>query len=320
MVLVNIDLSKPKPPVILVDMQGERELEIAVTYENCPCSACYQYGHSHHSCPSSIQPGNNHLGLSPSVSIPTEPASQTKLTPNPLARPHHLLGPQSLFLTNNLTLCEPHLSPNPKDHHHDCPAQPPPITSATTPITTLLAPLASPTLPPPQPKPNPKVSSPGRLATKDKSPNLNTSNLQGSSPSFNDLPYDVISIVLDKISTPTIDTSNPFSILENCSIADPTINPSTFFCNLQAYSDGNSSIGLPWFWATTRHLKLTFDIYNSSFIWTPFHLGVSSRANLCRSFQKPPKRKGEVKTMVPTTGPITRWSRTKITSSTLSPC
>lgn len=39
-VLVNIDLSKPKPSSILVNLQGEGELEISVEYEHCPCSQC----------------------------------------------------------------------------------------------------------------------------------------------------------------------------------------------------------------------------------------------------------------------------------------
>ncbi|KAJ8636823.1 hypothetical protein MRB53_011090 [Persea americana] len=37
------------------------------------------------------------------------------------------------------------------------------------------------------------------------------------------LPSDVALAILEKIPAPTLDCSNPFSILENCSLADPTL-------------------------------------------------------------------------------------------------
>eukprot|EP00268_Persea_americana_P001034 TRINITY_DN103089_c0_g1_i1.p1 TRINITY_DN103089_c0_g1~~TRINITY_DN103089_c0_g1_i1.p1 ORF type:complete len:201 (+),score=19.25 TRINITY_DN103089_c0_g1_i1:51-653(+) len=55
-VLVNIDLSKPKPPSILVNLQVEGELEISVEYEHCPCSLCLSLGHSQLTCPLSSKP------------------------------------------------------------------------------------------------------------------------------------------------------------------------------------------------------------------------------------------------------------------------
>ncbi|XXG61882.1 hypothetical protein AAC387_Pa05g0375 [Persea americana] len=74
---------------------------------------------------------------------------------------------------------------------------------------------------------------------------LKTTNPKPTPPSLNDLPYDVISVILQKSSTPTIDTSNPFSILDSCTFADPTFNPSTFARNLQAYSENSTSSDFP---------------------------------------------------------------------------
>lgn len=70
-VLVNIDLSKPRPSAILVDLQGERELEIEVSYENCPYPTCYKVGQSHQAYPFSNQSGHTNQGLVPiDLSIP----------------------------------------------------------------------------------------------------------------------------------------------------------------------------------------------------------------------------------------------------------
>lgn len=49
--LVNIDLSKPRSHSILVNLEGEKELEIQVVHKNSPCSNCVAFGHSISTCP-----------------------------------------------------------------------------------------------------------------------------------------------------------------------------------------------------------------------------------------------------------------------------
>ncbi|XXG76427.1 hypothetical protein AAC387_Pa08g0779 [Persea americana] len=113
---------------------------------------------------------------------------------------------------------------------HKCPPIPldqPPIPSQLT-LNSI-----TPILPPrPPPKHTPALS-------------LKTTTPKPTPPSLNDLPYDVISVILQKSSVPTIDISNPFSILESCTFADPTLNPSTFARNLQAYLESSTSSDLP---------------------------------------------------------------------------
>ncbi|XXG79493.1 hypothetical protein AAC387_Pa09g0544 [Persea americana] len=80
-VLVNVDLSKPKPQSILVDLQGERELKIVVSFENYPCSVCYQIGHYHQSCPSATQPGKP-ASPDPTLSKPVPITQATQPPPS----------------------------------------------------------------------------------------------------------------------------------------------------------------------------------------------------------------------------------------------
>ncbi|XXG69617.1 hypothetical protein AAC387_Pa06g2432 [Persea americana] len=73
----------------------------------------------------------------------------------------------------------------------------------------------------------------------------NASTRKASPPSLNDLPYEVVSVILKKTPSPTIGILNPFSILDHCSFLDPALNPSIYGRNLQAFSEGNSSTELP---------------------------------------------------------------------------
>eukprot|EP00268_Persea_americana_P040284 TRINITY_DN3996_c0_g1_i4.p1 TRINITY_DN3996_c0_g1~~TRINITY_DN3996_c0_g1_i4.p1 ORF type:complete len:266 (-),score=27.52 TRINITY_DN3996_c0_g1_i4:261-1058(-) len=57
--LVNIDLSKQKPHSILVNLDGERELEIEVVCENTPCSICVNTGHPTTASPSTSTSQHN---------------------------------------------------------------------------------------------------------------------------------------------------------------------------------------------------------------------------------------------------------------------
>ncbi|KAJ8632824.1 hypothetical protein MRB53_026160 [Persea americana] len=79
------------------------------------------------------------------------------------------------------------------------------------------------------------TSAPGQYATTQKA----------NPPSLNDLPYDVVFVILQKFSSPSIDICNPFSILDHRSFLDLAHNPSIYGHNLQAFSEGNSSIELP---------------------------------------------------------------------------
>lgn len=44
-ILVNLDLSKPRPNNVLVELEGEGEIALDVYYENIPCSNCLLTGH-----------------------------------------------------------------------------------------------------------------------------------------------------------------------------------------------------------------------------------------------------------------------------------
>ncbi|KAJ8618100.1 hypothetical protein MRB53_014286 [Persea americana] len=76
---------------------------------------------------------------------------------------------------------------------------------------------------------------------KNTSSKPSSSNPKASSLSFIDLPYDAITEILQRKTTPSIDTSNPFTILDNCSFVDPTLKPSSCCRNLHANLEDNSS-------------------------------------------------------------------------------
>ncbi|XXG67040.1 hypothetical protein AAC387_Pa06g0474 [Persea americana] len=45
-VLVNLDVSKPGPSCLLVELEGESSVEVTIIYENVPSSGCFSTGHS----------------------------------------------------------------------------------------------------------------------------------------------------------------------------------------------------------------------------------------------------------------------------------
>lgn len=49
-ILVNLDLPKPKPHQIKVDLEGESEVFLSIAYENPPCAKCFSTGHTKISC------------------------------------------------------------------------------------------------------------------------------------------------------------------------------------------------------------------------------------------------------------------------------
>ncbi|KAJ8640319.1 hypothetical protein MRB53_017013 [Persea americana] len=78
---------------------------------------------------------------------------------------------------------------------------------------------------------------PKPFSKKTASSKPSSSNSKASALSFQDLPYDAVTEIPQRTPTPTTDTSNLFSILDNCSFAYPT----TFGRNLQASLEDNSS-------------------------------------------------------------------------------
>lgn len=86
-VLVNIDLSKPKPDSIIVDLQGEKELEIDIEYENRPCPHCLSVGHNQQSCPFS-QSGCPNKALASSVAVPFTSKPSGQVLPSHLTNPN----------------------------------------------------------------------------------------------------------------------------------------------------------------------------------------------------------------------------------------
>ena len=336
-VLVNIDLSKLKPPVILVDLQGERELEIEVSYENCPCSVCYQIGHSDQHCPSSNQSGKPLSGLGLSTTIPvhsvtSHPLSQIPLSNHPLLD-RHTSPPTSMDA----------LLPNSHPSSYTTPV--PPFTPAPPPnLSPLTAPVSAPrpaspkpinitpSLSPSHPLPTPHSNSYNSIASSPEPPSANTpsaniSKLKENSPSIIDLPYDVVFVILQKTSTLTIDTSNPFSILENCSLLEPTNNLNLYGRNLQAFSEGNSSTGPPPGFEPPG-FKKPLDTSDSLTTPTEAHPTDHNHThpavpNTQQAKGKPPnhpKGKGKNSKLVSISGSITRRFRSKITSSNHSPC
>lgn len=55
--MVNLDLSKPRPQQVLVDLEGESEISVSISYdyENVPCSLCFSNGHRDGKCKTPLQ-------------------------------------------------------------------------------------------------------------------------------------------------------------------------------------------------------------------------------------------------------------------------
>lgn len=54
-VLVDLNLSKPRHHKLLVELEGEGEVEVDVLYEKTPYSKCLSLGHTLSKCPLSVQ-------------------------------------------------------------------------------------------------------------------------------------------------------------------------------------------------------------------------------------------------------------------------
>ncbi|KAJ8615311.1 hypothetical protein MRB53_034683 [Persea americana] len=245
----------------------------------------YQTGHYHQSCPSATQPGK------PANPDP-EPVPITKAT-----QPPPFLSPT--LETSVISLDVLPSPPNPKKNQPGNPTSTQPHSLDNTII------------------PPTNTSSPGQAKAKTIPPP--SSKLPVYSPSINDLPYDVTSLILEKTSTPTIDTSNPFSILENCSFVDQTINPNLYGRNLQTFFEGNSSIGPP------PGFEQPLDISDSlatPALGHPAELpqGKIQASPLAGPLRNHPRGKGKIRCNTSGTGPINRRSRSKWTSPPVSPC
>ncbi|XXG42179.1 hypothetical protein AAC387_Pa01g2513 [Persea americana] len=140
-VLVNLDLSKPKPPSILVDLHGEQELEIEVVYENSPCPIRLLVGHPNQTCLYSMQP--YHPKPAPPVSAiatiqsPSNPDPKTQIQPlatpsssSPVQISHQprLTSNSSALKTNPPLIPSPPFLPSRPSSH--------PPSSARVPVTT----------------------------------------------------------------------------------------------------------------------------------------------------------------------------------------
>ncbi|KAJ8619850.1 hypothetical protein MRB53_028379 [Persea americana] len=55
-ILVNLDLAKPYPNSVLVELEGYTVVEVEALYENIPCSSCLPTGHLYVVCPFSSKP------------------------------------------------------------------------------------------------------------------------------------------------------------------------------------------------------------------------------------------------------------------------
>ncbi|XXG45984.1 hypothetical protein AAC387_Pa02g0929 [Persea americana] len=204
-VLVNLDVGKPGPRLLTIEMEGEYAIEVEVLYENVPCSKCLSVGHLQAKCPYTSKPSI--------LKTPTTSASFSK--PVPLDN----LQENSAPIPHN---------PSP------CPGTTVPPTSFTVPSSSQF--LSSPrnSLPPGIPDPTPSISNHSSVAqTVSISPVKQPTSLPPDNTDSHtenpimSFPSNIIFEILDKIPAPVIAYLNPFSVLENCSLVEPT---SSFQC------------------------------------------------------------------------------------------
>lgn len=50
-VLVNLDVAKPTPGSLTIELEGDAVVEVEVLYENIPCFECLSVGHLSSKCP-----------------------------------------------------------------------------------------------------------------------------------------------------------------------------------------------------------------------------------------------------------------------------
>lgn len=215
-ILVNIDLSRPKHSAIKVDLEGEEEVLLLVSYENLPCSHCLSPGHSESSCnyvPSTSKLNSTRpephiregiLGKPPTLA-PAFQAPHTLISvdpPEPVPQSGHdsicLVTTQNLHLTESVPPTGPIVSVDQVT-----------INSVVPPSITFQA-----SIPPPQRKTTPPPQN----------PTPSTGKIQNLQNRLEELPQEIMLENLEKIPAPKLDTSNPFSILENCSFIEPTDN------------------------------------------------------------------------------------------------
>ncbi|KAJ8629343.1 hypothetical protein MRB53_022666 [Persea americana] len=203
-------------------------------------------------CPSSFHPRLSDSALCHSIPC------LNHSSPDPLANPNATNHPPGCSTISNPSISDPAPSPVllPTFRATNQSPPPPPLVSNSSPIPLIHPtsfPPNAPTIPIDQQlipsqltfSSNIQILLPRPLTKNTPSLRHKTTTPKASPPSLNDLPYNVISVIFQKSYTPTIDTSNPFSILDKCTFTDPTLNPSTFARNLQSISEGSSSIDLP---------------------------------------------------------------------------
>lgn len=181
-------------------------MEVKVLYENISCSQCLSVGHLSTKCPYRVKPA---LLKSPSQAalLKTPPITDevgTDLVP--IVSEKALLESPTLGYPGPLAPRLEHPGPLPKPLVD-------PITSGSSQSYSLLIPK----LPP---------STNGSHA-----PDLNPAiDFPTNDPNFDNpiltLPLDVAQVILEKILAPTLDCSNPFSILEHYTLSDPTSSTS----------------------------------------------------------------------------------------------
>ncbi|KAJ8648918.1 hypothetical protein MRB53_001941 [Persea americana] len=196
-ILVNLELAKPNPNSLVVELEGHTVVEVEVLYENIPCSSCLSAGHMSAMCPFSSKPS---LLKTPST-----------VKVQPTVRNH----PRSGISKVSLKTCM--IGPNASN----------PASTATE--VLLNAPLdlldqlsidhpASALQFPPH-KPNSTM-----FSTPNTGPHTSCTYLDPTLLDENpvlSIPTDIIYEVLEKFPTLSLDCSNRFSILENRSLADP---------------------------------------------------------------------------------------------------
>lgn len=189
--LVNLDVGKPSPNSISVDLEGGPVVEVDVQYENIPCSECLSAGHLTAGCPYAVKPGL--LKLPAKVIQMENPPSFTAAES---AKGAIIEDTQIPVPTSEIS--------------GDIDS----VLDASVLVDNIVAASQVNSLPQPPPPIGPQVSV---IAP--------TKAVQPECPILS-LPTDIIYNILDKIPAPVVDISNPFSVLELCSVIEPTSSTS----------------------------------------------------------------------------------------------
>ncbi|KAJ8633582.1 hypothetical protein MRB53_026918 [Persea americana] len=201
-VQVLMDVAKESPSHLTVDLEGEGAVEVEVQYENIPCSECLSTGHLSSKCPFTHRPGL--IKTSALADLPITPISARSAgsVSEQLASPMEPSSLPKVVISGSANPGSPSATLSPPINMLPPPTLGPPI---NLPSTSLANPTTFPSF---------TATRPNSVATPT------SSGLPPNCP-LSVLPSDVVVEILGKIPPPALECSNPFSILEHCTLVDP---------------------------------------------------------------------------------------------------